>query len=447
MYRALHMDFTQGIIQAHSQHSFHLVRFMHITHLSLTNFRNYGRLELDLPLGTVLLHGENAQGKTNLLESIYYLATSRSPHADQDSQLINWEAARSDEPVIVGRLIAQLSTARGERHIEMRLIQERNSRRRQSQSSFRRQALVDRRKVRLMDLLGNLRVVMFLPQDMQLINGPPSGRRRYLDITLCQNDPIYCRALSDYNKILEQRNALLRQIAEGTGSQDLLPVFTEKLVRLGSQIFVRRSAFLTEIAREAQRVHYEELTGGRESIRLRYIPRLHDNGSGRGNGADRLIAEGEWLQEHRLDDELVVARFAEAVELARTKDIARGTTNVGPHRDDWRFWIDNRSLSSYGSRGQQRSAILALKIAEINWMSSLTGETPVILLDEVLAELDEHRRALLLDHVQKSTQALLTATDPTMFTTEFLQNSTCMAVVNGQIREESDLAMIAKQTE
>ena len=157
---------------------------MHITHLSLTNFRNYGRLELDLPLGTILLHGNNAQGKTNLLEAIYYLATSRSPQAEQDSQLINWHAAQSGDPVIVGRLIAQLQTNQVAHHIELRLIQEK-SQQPGRPPSFRRQAVVDRRTVRLMDLLGNLRVVLFLPQDMQLITGPPSGRRRYLDATLC----------------------------------------------------------------------------------------------------------------------------------------------------------------------------------------------------------------------------------------------------------------------
>jgi len=420
---------------------------MHITHLSLTNFRNYGRLELDLPLGTVLLHGENAQGKTNLLEAVYYLATSRSPHADQDYQLLNWEAAQSEEPVVVGRLVAQIATASGDRHLEMRLIRESASGRRNGQGSFKRQALVDRRKVRLMDLLGNLRVVMFVPQDMQLISGPPSGRRRYLDITLCQNDPIYCRALSNYNKVLEQRNALLRQIAEGSGSQDLLPVFTEKLVKLGSQIFFRRSAFLTEIAREAQRVHYEELTAGRESIRLTYLPRLQEGGSNRDDAAENLADLGQWLQQSKADHKAIAARFADALQLAQPRDIIRGATSVGPHRDDWLFWIDGRSLSSYGSRGQQRSAILALKIAEINWMTTRTGESPVILLDEVLAELDENRRALLLAHVRQSTQALLTATDPTMFTADFLQHTARMAVFYGQIRKEDNLAVMPNQTE
>lgn len=406
---------------------------MHVTHLSLTNFRNYGRLELDLPSGAVLLHGANAQGKTNLLEAIFYLATSRSPNVDYDHQLINREVVLNDEPVTVGRVIAQLSTKEGPRHIEMRLIRENVASRTGGQPSFRRQALVDRRKVRLMDLLGNLQVVMFLPQDLQLITGPPNGRRRYLDITICQTDPIYCRTLSDYNKVLEQRNALLRQISEGIGERSLLPVYDEKLVELGCRVFIRRSAFLAEIGREAQRVHYEELTGREETIRLDYLPRLEGNDAGRNGKVGALASLGEWLQDNSSDDGTVRERFEEAVRNAQTTDIARGSTSVGPHRDDWIFWLNGLGLSSFGSRGQQRSAIMALKMAQIDWMVSTTGDSPVLLLDEVLAELDEQRRAALLGYVQRSSQAILTGTDPGMFAEEFMQIATSMTVSDGRV--------------
>lgn len=410
---------------------------MYISHLSLTNFRNYGRLEVDFPRGPTLLHGKNAQGKTNLLEAIYYLATTRSPHAEYDHQLINWEAGQSGDPIVVSRLVTQVATEEGQRHIEMRLIQEKNEKLRNGQYSFRREALVDRRKVRLMDLLGNLRVVLFLPQDLQLVTGPPASRRRYMDITLCQIDPIYCRSLSHYNKVLEQRNALLRQLAEGSGNRDVLPVFTEKLVKLGGQIFARRAAFTAEIGREAQRIHYEELTNGGEAIRLSYLPRLLGNGSGRVNDTTAFVALGEWLQEHQSNQEAIAGRFEEVLYSAQSTDIARGTTSVGPHRDDWRFWLNGRNLSNFGSRGQQRSAILALKMAEINWMSAVTNETPVLLLDEVMAELDEQRRALLLGYVQKSTQAILTATDPGMFTDIFMAQSTSMEVANGRVHKDN----------
>ena len=408
---------------------------MHITHLSLTNFRNYGRLELPLPQGPILLYGNNAQGKTNLLEAIYYLATTRSPHADNDAQLLNWNAAQANEPIVVGRLVANIATANDTHQLEMRLIQEQKPAPSQYRNfSFRRQALLDRRKVRLMDLLGTIRVVLFLPEDVQLLTGSPANRRRYMDITLCQIDPVYCRALSDYNKVLEQRNALLRQIAEGQSSRDILPIYTEKLVGLGSIIFSRRSTFLTNISRETQRIHYEHLTAGRESIRLLYLPRLSIKKTrlAPGENSDPTTLS-DWLETHQGQTEKVSERFAKLLQESLATDIARGVTTVGPHRDDWSFQLNGRSLSSFGSRGQQRTAILALKMGEINWMTAVTGERPILLLDEVVAELDEQRRSALLSYVTETTQAILTATDPGMFTDPFLQTATRMAVENGRI--------------
>jgi DNA replication and repair protein RecF len=407
---------------------------MHIHRLSLTNFRNYGRLELELPLGATLLHGANAQGKTNLLEAIYYLATTRSPQAEQDAHLINWEAGSSDDPVIVGRVVADLVTREGARQLEVRLIKEQHQR----QVTFRREALVDRRKVRLMDLLGILRVVLFLPQDIQLVTGPPAARRRYLDVTLCQTDTVYCRTLSAYNKVLEQRNALLRRLAEASNGRDLLPIYTEKLIKLGSQIFSRRAAFIADLAREAQRIHFEELTAGQETIRLSYLPRLEHNGASSNNDAAITAAAttAGWLQDQNKIQN-VAGRFAAALAAVEEVDLARSVTTLGPHRDDWRFWVNGRDLGSYGSRGQQRSAVLALKMAEINWMAGESGETPILLLDEVVAELDERRRALLLDSVKRASQAVLTATDPSMFTDSFLQNATTMLVNEGRIEPSS----------
>lgn len=408
---------------------------MHITHLSLSNFRNYGRLELSLPLGPTLLYGNNAQGKTNLLEAIYYLATTRSPHADNDAQLLNWNVAQSEEPVAVGRLVATIVTAEQEHQLEMRLIQEQKPTPSPNRNfSFRRQALVDRRKVRLMDLLGTMRVVLFLPEDVQLLTGSPANRRRYIDITLCQIDPLYCRTLSNYNKVLEQRNAILRQMAEGQAGRDVLPIYSEKLVELGSAIFRRRAKFLSNISRETQRIHYEALTEGRESIRLLYLPRLSAKKSKIApNGNQKPEALSDWLETHEGQSEIVSERFAKLLQESLATDLARGATTVGPHRDDWSFQINGRSLGSFGSRGQQRSAILALKMGEINWMTAVTGERPILLLDEVVAELDEQRRAALLSYVSETTQTILTATDPGMFTEQFLQSATRMKVEDGRI--------------
>ncbi len=405
---------------------------MHIKHFSLTNFRNYGRLELPLPAGAIVLRGGNAQGKTNLLEAIYYLATSRSPQAGNDQQLINWIAAESGEPIIVSRINAQVETQAGRRIVEMRLIRERSEGGRRPYS-FRREAVVNRRTVRLMDLLGNLRVVLFLPQDIQLITGSPGGRRRYMDMVLCQMDGVYCRHLSQYNKALEQRNALLRQIAEGTGRRDTLPIFTDKVVELGSHIFVRRAVFMHNLGREAQRIHYEHLTNGSESIRLHYLPRLQESGLNRGGTVAQLTALSEWLQDNAGDMDVVNGRLQSIMQAAIPTDLARGTTSVGPHRDDWIIEINGRDLSYFGSRGQQRSGVLSLKLAEINWVTIQTNDPPVLLLDEVGAELDGQRRALLLEYVKHASQALLTATDSDQFPTDFMRRAALLTIANGRV--------------
>ncbi len=401
---------------------------MYLDQLSITNFRNYRRLELSLPPGPTLLYGANAQGKTNLLEAIYYLATTRSHHAEQDSQLLNWDQDAGHGPLLVGRLVGHVRRDDGERLLEMRLIQEQQG----EQASFRREVLVNRRKVRLMDLLGNLRVVLFLPQDVQMVSGSPAERRRYMDITLCQTDPEYCRSLSRYNKLLEQRNTVLRRIAEEGRGHDLLPIYTEKLAELGGYLFARRASFLAALAREARNIHYEALTEGLETLRLRYLPRLYN--SQYVNGGNEIAAQEEWASWlETADTAAAVARFGEALEAARSHDIARGRTTVGPQRDDWTFLVNGRELSSYGSRGQQRTAVLALKMAESNWMRAETGDTPVLLLDEVVAELDERRRALILAYVSEGSQALLTATDPGMFTPTFLKDAHALLVSGGQV--------------
>ncbi len=411
---------------------------MIISHLSLTNFRNYSRLELPLPPGVTLLHGSNAQGKTNILEAIYYLATTRSPNADNDQQIINWEAVQQQEPIVVGRLVAQIKTKSGSHQVEMRLILENQG----QHGRFRREALVDRRKVRQMDLLGNLRVVLFLPGDVEMIGGSPSKRRRYLDILLCQIDPIYCRALSQYNKVLEQRNAALRQLAESGQGQEVVAVLSDQLVQQGSIVFARRAGLMDRLATHAQRIHYESLTAGQETIRLGYLPRLQPNGLGAGEDDEARVAEFEqvsrWLCDQP-DNSLIEKRFAKVVKSMESREISSGMTLVGPHRDDWRFWVNGRSLSSYGSRGQQRSAMLALKLAEIEVMAETTGDMPILLLDEVVAELDEERRELLLSYVRSGAQAILTATDPNMFPEMFLREASTMFVRQGRVTVENSV--------
>ena len=416
---------------------------MQVRRLSLTNFRNYARLELNLPGGVVLLHGDNAQGKTNILEAIYLLATTRSPHATADQQLINWDVMQTDDPVVASIIKANVDRPDGARELSMKLIIEgRGVWATNGQPAFRREAEVRGAKVRLMDLLGHLRVVLFLPEDVELATGAPASRRRYLNITLCQVDAGYCRDLSEYNKVLEQRNALLRRMAEGQtrNGSDVLQILTEKLIVPGSRVLQRRAAFLNEMAREAQDIYFQDLIGGKEALRLGYLPGWYANGR---KLPDDGLRDGDWLQQNT-SIEAIASRFEAELASARAADLARGASNVGPHRDDWAILVNDKNLGQFGSRGQVRTAILALKLAEINWMKAATSDVPILLLDEVSAELDAHRRAALLAYIvdlvrgKGTAQALLTSTDTGLFTSEFLAQATAMTVQGGRVTRDEE---------
>ncbi len=406
---------------------------MRLTRLKLANFRNYAQLDLELPAGPILLHGANAQGKTTLLEAIYYLATTKSPHASNDRQLLNWYANGDEHPLAVGRLTASVQPGKQRpRQLEVRLIRETGGR---NGSTFRREVLVNGVKVRLVDLLGNLNVVLFLPEDVALVTASPAERRRYLDITLCQVSRPYCRALSQYNKVLSQRNALLRTLQERGGRPDnssQLAPWDKKLAELGGHVMVSRAALIADLERRAGRIHYEELTAGAESLRLDYLPRLQPNGNGAPLPAEAIDDPAGWLLARSAGEVAAVLRGV--LEATRPAELQRGVTLTGPHRDDLRFLVNGRDLADYGSRGQQRTAVLALKLAEVAWMEAQTGERPVLLLDEVLAELDQERRAYLLRCVGAAEQALLTSTDPAMFTAEFLHQAALLEVADGQVR-------------
>jgi DNA replication and repair protein RecF len=275
---------------------------------------------------------------------------------------------------------------------------------------------------------------------VELATGPPANRRRYLNITLCQVDADYCRELSTYNKVLEQRNALLRRMAEGQtrNSADVLQILTDKLIEPGSRVLQRRATFIAEMARAAQDIYFQDLIGGKESLRLGYLPGWYTNGR---KSPDDLLRDGDWLQDNA-DLGAVAERFAAELAAARAADLARGASTVGPHRDDWAIVVNNKNLGLFGSRGQVRTAILALKLAEITWMKATTADTPILLLDEVSAELDQHRRAALLAYVleqargQGTAQALLTSTDPGLFTADFLSQATVLAVHEGRVTRD-----------
>ncbi|MBC7871650.1 MAG: DNA replication/repair protein RecF [Chitinophagaceae bacterium] len=398
---------------------------MYIEHLSLTNFRNYARLEIGLPDAPVLLHGANAQGKTSLLEAIYYLATSRSPYTTSDRQLIHW---RTEEDLMpYSRLVAEISGKNGAYdRLEITLMLETTGEGRQRFRKVIKQNGVDKR---VMDIVGLVNVVLFLPQDLSLVEGSPSDRRHFMNATLSQVDKPYFAALDKYEKILPQRNALLRRIGERRGSADELAFWDEQLIQTGSIVIAGRQRFLRELEITAQRAHYD-LTGNKEQLTLRYQP----NFAPTSNGSSQLSFDVLGLDLHRdLEPAQIAPQFADKLKAEQKEAIQRGATLSGPHRDELRLSINNRDSGLYGSRGQARTAVMSLKLAELQWMREKIGQWPILLLDEVIAELDSKRRAYLLERIDGATQTLLTTTELDIFTPEFLKRAALWRVEDGQI--------------
>lgn len=410
---------------------------MRVRYLSLTNFRNYSRLELTLPDRPILLHGANAQGKTSLLEAIYLLSAGSSPLTSVDRQLVRWGAF--EDPVPYARLWAEVE--RRERTCEIEIVIEQLG---LSNGSERMQKTVriDRARKRRADLAGKLNVVLFAPQDMDIVAGPPSRRRRYLDDTQSQVDGAYAEAASSYADLLRQRNATLRHLREARGDPGQLAPFEDGLARAGSLVTLRRHSLVRELSTRAGKIQ-QDLTGGLEWLRLEYVPdvvpgdsRVLSRPPHPGNGARDAVLEGA-----RID--AMVVSFRGALQRRRNEEIARGVTLVGPHRDELRFVGGSPNqgthavdVGTYGSRGQQRTAVLALKLAELAWIKACTNEAPVLLLDEVLAELDSSRRDLLLSQVDDVDQALLTATDPAMFSDSFRQRAVMWQVGAGVVKTQ-----------
>ena len=403
---------------------------MHISHLSLTNFRNYARLEMPFPTGPIILHGDNAQGKTSLLEAVYYLATSSSPYATSDRQLINWLA--EDDPLPFARLVAEIQTRSELKRIEVTMMNQSNG----QSARLKKEIRINGLPRRVMDLLGQVQVVMFLPQDMALIEGSPSGRRRYLDVTLCQTDPNYCRALSQYGKVLSQRNALLRQLQEKMQRGERydasqLQFWDAKLTMLGATVVAGRYHLVRELEKRAQRVH-SDLSGDGEHLRLRYEPGLDATAPTGGQMSFDVTAMGASTLPSLPEPE-IAQRFQEQLDQGQRQEIARGMTLIGPQRDEIRFLVNGRDLGLYGSRGQGRTAVLALKLAELAWMQDQTGDSPILLLDEVAAELDPRRRSYLMSRIGSVEQVIVTTAEPDLLQDNFLENAARWRVDAGTI--------------
>ncbi len=398
---------------------------MRLTHLSLTNFRNFTRLDLPVPAGTTLILGQNAQGKTSLLEAVYLLTAFTSFHADSDRQLINFITAQ--ERLAVARIVARFEKDGRSHELELRIIKESNG---PGNGRVRKEVLLDGLRMKLGEAVGRFNAVLFLPQMLRIVEGSPSERRRYLDLALAQVLPDYTAALAAYNKVLAQRNALLKQIAESGSDPSQLSYWDEELTVLGARLIRHRIRALQEIEFIAAQIHLD-LTRGAEVLRLDYRPSYDPLPNPQGQLALELADQKD---RSGFSQEGLQAGFAQALQENRGEELARGVTTMGPHRDELRFLANGIDLGTFGSRGQVRSTMLTLKLAEVAWVRQKMGHWPVLLLDEVLAELDEIRRADLLSRLQDSEQVLATTTELSMFSPKFVAAANIWQVEGGRVR-------------
>ena len=406
---------------------------MRVDHLSLTNFRNFVRLETAFPAGALILAGANAQGKTSLLEALYLFTSAASPFADSDRQVINFLAMREAQPV--ARLLAEVHNRRGPVRLEVRLYFEPIA---GGELRFRKEVLVNGVRRKPAELAAHFNAVLFLPQELRVVEGAPAERRRHVDDLLAQVDAHYVAALSDYQRVLTQRNALLRQLQESGGEAGQLDFWDEQLAVSGATISLARGSALAELERTAQPVH-RRLTRQAEVLQLTYQPSVDPAApeADRGNGAlQRELPLPVAVDRERFTLEDYRQLFAQRLRESRGDSITRGATLYGPHRDEWRLLINGIDLGTYGSRGQARTGLLALKLAEVEWMRARVGEWPMLLLDEVLSELDRTRREDLLEHLGSAEQALLTTTDAEMLPASFRKQTPTWRLEAGRLHPE-----------
>jgi DNA replication and repair protein RecF len=373
-----------------------------LANVSLFDFRNYMELDLALERSTTVFFGGNAQGKTNLLEAVALAALTRSPRTQQATEMV-----RFGQPA--ARVTCAVQTELGLKQLEVRISVSPGA----TAARASRRFTVNGIPRRSIDMIGCLRVVLFWPDDLQLIKGPGEGRRRFLNTLLSQIDPAHAVELTRYGHLLEQRNALLRAIREGRQPGDGLEVWSTALAESGAAIMVERQRRLLELQPIAAAFH-RELSDDREHLELRYRP------------------AGAQVGESPL--ELVAEQLKAAMRDARDEEIGRGQTAVGPQRDDVEVWLDGHEARLFASQGQQRSAVLSLKLAELHYLAEVTGEQPVLLLDDVMSELDPARRERLLAALEPGPQALITAADLNDLPRSILERAAVFRVEQGGIR-------------
>ena len=396
---------------------------MLLRELVLVNFRNYVRLALAPGDPITVLLGDNGQGKSNILEAIYLLATTRSPRTSNDRELVHWRARRDVIPF--ARLEARIRRNDADLHVEILIKAEHDPTATPNEVEstvptmrpVTKHVKVNGLPTKAVELIGQVNVVLFTPDDVALVAGSPSGRRRYLDITISQVSGQYLRALQRYNKVLVQRNTLLRQVRERRQRRESLDFWNEELIRLGAQVVARRVETLAALNRDLGPL-YRDLGGGQHDLAVCYQPTTHDP------------------TDSCMDPVAVAERYTAKVADTIGREIDQGVSLVGPHRDDFTFVVDGVNLRDYGSRGQQRLAVLALKLAEARFMQRETEEQPILLLDDILSELDPVRRGYVLAQAGRAGQTLITTTDLNDFGPELVARATVARVDRGTVTTE-----------
>jgi DNA replication and repair protein RecF len=397
---------------------------MWLSQLRLTNFRNYRGLRLEPHTGILLFSGANGQGKTNLLEAVYVLATTRSPRTSVERELLSWRTPEDVDLAAVtapfARLDARVRRMVGEIHLELTFEGERSTN--GAAGAVSRSIKVNGLATRATGLVGQLPVVYFSPADVDLAGGSPAARRQYLNLALSQASSNHLRALQRYNRVLLQRNQALRLVRERRQPAAALEPWTEQMISWGAQILHARLKMVRDMEACLASI-FRDLAGGSETLRVVY----------------RSTVCGNDFATTPSTVDIEVA-FRERQAQVAPREIDQAVSLVGPHRDDFSFVLDEVDLNTYGSRGQQRLAVLALKLAEADWMRSSTGEIPVVLLDDMLSELDPERRQYVLRRVAEpepaeGRQVWITTTEPDLLSADqFVTGAQRFFIEAGQVR-------------
>lgn len=400
---------------------------MNICRLQLNQFRNYSSLNLLPYTGLNILYGENAQGKTNILESLRLLSTTRSLRASRESEMIRY----GEETAFVQAEIQR--NREGSADLQVTVFQN-------DKKSVQINGL---KKPRVLDMLGEFNAVYFGSPDMAIVCGEPEDRRHFLNVEISQISPRYVYDLVRYKRILSQRNRLLRDLRDYSKSDNSgLEVWTEQLIHYGAAIFDKRRFYTARLAPLADAAH-RELSDGRESLELIYTPGIsipESEFSVRENrNEERYIAAVELELEQTITPKLSAAaeRMAHAfhthLKKVHTEELRRGATLGGPQRDDILILINGKDARLYGSQGQQRTAALAIKLAEFRLIEDYVGEAPVLLLDDVMSDLDDNRSSRLLSWTSGRCQIFLTCTSLRPFSKDILASASHFHVAEGQV--------------